>query len=130
MRVTHLDHLLLTVKSIDASVDFYQKTLGMKQQNLADQSVALLFGDQKINLHQAKSAIPPAAARGVPGSADLCFIVNSTMDEMLSHLARLNVPLIEGPVRRSGATGKIDSVYIRDPDGNLLELSQYVTEYR
>lgn len=127
MRVTRLDHLVLTVKHIETSVQFYQRVLGMKKVIFADNRVALSFGDQKINLHQAGLEFEPKALLATPGSADLCFIVNQALDEVISHLTELNIPIECGPVLRTGATGKIHSVYIRDPDLNLLELSEYVT---
>lgn len=126
MRVTRLDHLVLTVKDIEACVDFYQRVLGMKKSVFGQGRIALSFGDQKINLHQAGAEFEPKANLATPGSADLCFVVSHNIEEVVSHLNALEVEIIEGPVLRTGATGRINSVYIRDPDLNLLELSEYL----
>lgn len=126
MRVTRLDHLVLTVKDIEASVAFYQSVLGMKKVIFGNGRVALIFGDQKINLHQAGAEFEPKAALATPGSADLCFVVSHNIEAVLTHLNTLQIDIIEGPVLRTGATGRINSVYIRDPDLNLLELSEYL----
>lgn len=126
MRVTRLDHLVLTVKDIEASVAFYQSVLGMKKVIFGNGRVALIFGDQKINLHQAGAEFEPKAALATPGSADLCFVVSHNIEEVIAHLNALQIEIIEGPVLRTGATGRINSVYIRDPDLNLLELSEYL----
>lgn len=126
MRVTRLDHLVLTVKDIAASVEFYQTVLGMKKVVFGNQRIALSFGDQKINLHQAGAEFEPKAAAATPGSADLCFVVSHNIEEVIVHLNALQIEIIEGPVLRTGATGRINSVYIRDPDYNLLELSEYL----
>lgn len=126
MRVTRLDHLVLTVKDIEASVAFYQSVLGMKNVIFGNGRVALIFGDQKINLHQAGAEFEPKAALATPGSADLCFVVSHNIEAVITHLNALQIDIIEGPVLRTGATGRINSVYIRDPDLNLLELSEYL----
>ncbi len=126
MRVTRLDHLVLTVKDIAVSVEFYQTVLGMKKVVFGNQRTALSFGDQKINLHQASAEFEPKAAAAMPGSADLCFVVSDNIEEVIVHLNALQIEIIEGPVLRTGATGRINSVYIRDPDYNLLELSEYL----
>ncbi|MCK7631353.1 MULTISPECIES: VOC family protein [Shewanella] len=126
MRVTRLDHLVLTVKDIEASVAFYQSVLGMKKVIFGNGRVALIFGDQKINLHQAGAEFEPKAALATPGSADLCFVVSHNIEAVITHLNSLQIDIIEGPVLRTGATGRINSVYIRDPDLNLLELSEYL----
>lgn len=126
MRVTRLDHLVLTVKDIAVSVEFYQTVLGMKKVVFGHQRIALSFGDQKINLHQAGAEFEPKAAAATPGSADLCFVVSHNIEEVIAHLNALQIEIIEGPVLRTGATGRINSVYIRDPDCNLLELSEYL----
>lgn len=126
MRVTRLDHLVLTVKDIEASVAFYQSVLGMKKSVFGQGRIALGFGDQKINLHQAGAEFEPKAALATPGSADLCFVVSHNMEEVIAHLNALQIEIIAGPVLRTGATGRINSVYIRDPDLNLLELSEYL----
>ncbi|MGF1650525.1 MAG: VOC family protein [Hyphomicrobiaceae bacterium] len=124
--VQSLDHLVLTVAVIEATCDFYERALGMRRITFGPQSrVALTFGTQKINLHVAGHEFDPKASAPTPGSADLCFIVAS-IDRVLAHLAAERVPVIEGPVSRTGAMGQIRSIYLRDPDGNLIELSEYL----
>ena len=124
MRVDRLDHLVLTVADVAASVAFYT-ALGMGHTTFGAGRTALTFGSSKINVHDAAHPIRPHAARPTPGSADLCLIVDTSLDEVVAHLTRLGVPIEEGPVDRTGATGTIASVYVRDPDGNLVELSVY-----
>ena len=120
MKVRRLDHLVLTVADIDASVDFYTRVLGMTAVTFRGGRTALVFGSSKINLHQAGREFSPKALRPTPGSADLCFIVDDPIDDVVRQLG----PLIEeGPVERTGATGPLLSVYLRDPDHNLIELS-------
>lgn len=127
MKLSGLDHLVLTVANISATVRFYQDMLGMEVEKFtpADGTVrwALKFGVQKINLHQVGQEFEPKAAKAVAGSADLCFLSNTALKEWQSHLAGQGVDVIEGPVKRTGAQGAIMSIYIRDPDGNLLEIS-------
>lgn len=122
-----LDHLVLTVRDIAATVAFYERVLGMKEVRFAGADkvarVALAFGRQKINLHQAGKEFEPKAARPLPGSADLCFLTHEPMEAVIARIKASEVDIIEGPVRRTGATGPILSVYIRDPDGNLLEIA-------
>ncbi len=122
MTIHHLDHLVLTVNDLDATCAFYRQ-LGMEVITFASGRTALQFGDQKINLHPAAAPIAPHAARPVSGSADLCFIVKGGLDEVVAHLQACGIAIVEGPVQRTGATGPIVSVYCRDPDGNLIELS-------
>lgn len=122
MRIRSLDHLVLTVADVDRTVAFYE-SLGMRRETFGDGRVALRFGDQKLNLHQAGAEIAPHAARPAPGSADLCFLVEGGVEEVAEALARAGVPVELGPVARTGATGPITSLYVRDPDGNLVELS-------
>lgn len=124
LNITHLDHLVLTVKDIDVSVAFYQK-LGMKKQLFLGGRVALQFGQQKINLHQLGKEFEPKAKQVQAGSADLCFIVSEPLEQVLSYLKEQNLSIEAGIVERTGAVGKIHSVYLRDPDGNLIELSNY-----
>lgn len=123
MRINSLDHLVLTVRDIDATCDFYSRVLGMRVVTFAGDRKALAFGLQKINLHQQGREFEPKAARPAPGSADLCFLTDIPLDQVIAHLQNCQVPIEEGPVRRTGAQGPILSVYLRDPDGNLLELS-------
>jgi catechol 2,3-dioxygenase-like lactoylglutathione lyase family enzyme len=114
MKIESIDHLVLTVRDLDASVAFYER-LGMRHVEFAPGRHALAFGSQKLNLHVADHEFEPQAAVPTPGSADLCFLVDEFDPSELD--------VLEGPVERSGATGTIRSVYVRDPDGNLVELS-------
>ncbi|MGN2624114.1 VOC family protein [Stutzerimonas balearica] len=123
MQIDHLDHLVLTVADIETSVDFYTRVLGMQAVTFGEGRKALAFGNQKINLHQAGREFEPKAERPTPGSADLCFIVATPLAEVIAHLQAQRVAIVEGPVQRTGATGPIRSVYLRDPDQNLIELS-------
>ncbi len=123
--IEQLDHLVLTVANLDATIDFYTETLGMDVVAFEGRK-ALKFGEQKINLHQRGHEINPKAAHPTPGSGDLCFITLTPLDEVMEYLAQLRVHIEEGPVDRTGAVGKLRSVYIRDPDHNLVEISNYV----
>jgi catechol 2,3-dioxygenase-like lactoylglutathione lyase family enzyme len=125
VRVTRLDHLVLTVGDLEATVDFYTRVLGTTVRAFAGGRLALRFGDQKINLHEAGHEFEPRARVPAPGSADLCFVVEQPLADWLAHLADLGVPVVEGPVPREGALGPMTSVYFRDPDGNLLEIASY-----
>lgn len=125
MEVERLDHLVLTVRDIAATCTFYSRVLGMRVETFADQRTALHFGQQKINLHLAGQEFEPKAARPAPGSADLCFTTALPLDQVLVHLRACQVVVIEGPARRVGALGSIDSLYLRDPDGNLIEIASY-----
>jgi catechol 2,3-dioxygenase-like lactoylglutathione lyase family enzyme len=127
MLVNRFDHVVLTVASIDATVDFYTRVLGMTAVTFGDGRTALRFGDSKINLHQAGHEFEPKARHSAPGSMDLCLIVDDPIEDVLAELAAAGVAVEEGPVARTGATGKIVSCYLRDPDGNLIELSNYRT---
>jgi catechol 2,3-dioxygenase-like lactoylglutathione lyase family enzyme len=123
MHISHLDHLVLTVEDMERTLEFYRRVLGMTAIVFAGNRKALKFGKQKINLHPAGSSIRPRAAMPQPGSADLCLITDTPMAEILGHLAQCGIVIEEGPVQRSGSAGPIQSVYIRDPDGNLLEIA-------
>lgn len=125
MKIERLDHLVLTVKDIDVAVEFYTAVLGMEKVVFKGDRVALAFGNQKINLHELGNEFEPKADQVQYGSADLCFIVEQPIEEVIQHLLDHNVTLLEGPVNRTGAVGNIISVYLRDPDGNLIELSNY-----
>jgi catechol 2,3-dioxygenase-like lactoylglutathione lyase family enzyme len=118
---------VLTVASIDATVDFYTRVLGMAAVTFGDGRTALRFGNSKINLHQAGHEFEPKARHPAPGSMDLCFIVDDPIEDVPGQLAAAGVAIEEGPVARTGATGEIVSCYLRDPDGNLIELSNYRT---
>ena len=125
MRIVRLDHLVLTVKSIPKTVDFYARVMGMQKVQFGEGRVALTFGQQKVNLHQVGKEFEPKANVAVAGSADLCFITETPLTEAVEHLKKENVEIIEGPVMKTGALGPIRSVYFRDPDLNLIEVSNY-----
>jgi catechol 2,3-dioxygenase-like lactoylglutathione lyase family enzyme len=125
VRIDRLDHLVLTVADIDATVDFYTRVLGMTAVTFGPGRTALAFGRSKINLHRAGHEFEPKARRPTPGSADLCLITTDPLDQVIGELAAHGVPVEEGPVDRTGATGPILSVYFRDPDRNLIEVSTY-----
>lgn len=125
MEISHLDHLVLTVRDIETTVDFYQSVLGMKPIQFGEGRWALSFGHQKINLHQQGKEFEPKAKHVQAGSADLCFITNTPIDEVSAHITGQGVIIEEGPVERTGAVDKITSIYLRDPDGNLIEVSNY-----
>ncbi|CNG59536.1 glyoxalase%2C GloA_3 [Mycobacterium tuberculosis] len=125
MRIDRLDHLVLTVADIDGAISFYTRVLGMEAVTFGAGRRALAFGTSKINLHEAGREFEPKAARPTPGSADLCLITANPLNEIIADLEHHGVPIEEGPVSRTGATGPIQSVYIRDPDHNLIELSVY-----
>jgi catechol 2,3-dioxygenase-like lactoylglutathione lyase family enzyme len=125
MNIDRLDHLVLTVNNVDTTCSFYQKVLGMKVVVFAENRKALFFGTQKINLHQKGKEYEPKALKPTPGSGDLCFISQVPLPEVISHLKSCGIEIIDGPVKRIGATGTIVSVYIRDPDMNLIEISNY-----
>jgi catechol 2,3-dioxygenase-like lactoylglutathione lyase family enzyme len=125
MHIDRLDHLVLTVADIDATVEFYVRVLGMEEVIFGEGRRALAFGRSKINLHPAGREYEPKAAHPTPGSADLCLITETPIAQVIAELSEHGVPIEEGPVARTGATGPIMSVYLRDPDGNLIEVSTY-----
>ena len=125
MKVLALDHLVLTVRDREATCAFYQTVLGLEAIDSEDGSKALVCGSQKIKLHQQGAEPEPRAQRPTPGSADLCFITAASLPEVVAHLATCGVAIIQGPVRRFGARGPMESIYFRDPDLNLVELGNY-----
>jgi catechol 2,3-dioxygenase-like lactoylglutathione lyase family enzyme len=125
VQIARLDHLVLTVADIDATCDFYTRVLGMTLVTFGENRRALAFGAQKINLHQQGREFEPKAHKPLPGSADLCLIAGVPLAKAEAHIRAAGVDIIEGPVRRTGATGPIWSVYFRDPDQNLIEVSSY-----
>ena len=125
IKINRLDHLVLTVKDIDKTVDFYTKVLGMEKEIFKGTRVALKFGNQKINLHQLGNEFEPKAFNVKDGSADLCFIIDTPLIEAKNYIESLNIVIEEGIVSRTGVNGEIDSIYLRDPDLNLIELSNY-----
>ena len=126
MKISHLDHLVLTVADIETTCQFYQSALNFEVITFAENRKALRFGTQKINLHEAGKEFEPKALHPTAGSADLCFIAETPIDEVMAHLHVQNISIVEGPIQRTGATGKILSVYLRDPDQNLIEISNYL----
>jgi catechol 2,3-dioxygenase-like lactoylglutathione lyase family enzyme len=126
MRIDAIDHLVLTVADVEATCAFYQRVLGMEPVSFAGGRRALAFGAQKINLHPAGREYEPKAHRPTAGSGDLCFVTSVPLAQVIAHLAACGVPILEGPVARTGARGPIRSVYFRDPDLNLIEVSNYV----
>ena len=126
MKIDRLDHLVLTVADLERTCAFYESVMGMTVATFDGDRKALAFGRQKINLHQAGKEFEPKAERPTPGSGDLCFIAETALDEVVAQLENHGVPLVEGPVPRQGAVGLMRSVYFRDPDGNLIEVSNYV----
>lgn len=128
MQIDRLDHLVLTVSDIDATCNFYERVLGMQAVTFGNGRKALQFGEQKINLHEVGKEFEPKALRPTAGSGDLCFITQVPLEQVIEHIRSCNVDIIEGPVRKTGAMGPIESVYIRDPDGNLIEVSNYVNK--
>jgi catechol 2,3-dioxygenase-like lactoylglutathione lyase family enzyme len=125
IKISHLDHLVLTVKDIDKTVEFYTKVLGMEKEIFKSSRVALKFGNQKINLHKLGAEFEPKAFNVKDGSADLCFILNTSLNEAKNYIESLGIKIEEGIVSRTGAIGEIESIYLRDPDKNLIELSNY-----
>lgn len=128
MDIDHLDHLVLTVQDIEAACAFYTHVLGMHVVTFGGGRKALQFGSQKINLHEAGKEFEPKAWRPTPGSADLCFITRTPIPQVIEHIGRFGVEVELGPVERVGARGYLISVYIRDPDHNLIEISNYLDE--
>ena len=125
MHIDRIDHFVLTVASIRATCDFYSRVLGMSVVTFGQGRTALLFGRQKINLHEVGNEFEPKANVPTAGSADFCLITDTPIGEVITHLEALGVPVAEGPVARTGATGAIRSVYLWDPDHNLVEVSNY-----
>lgn len=126
MKLTGIDHIVLTVRDIPATITFYESILGMQSEAFEEDRIALKFGQQKINLHQHQKEIEPKANKATPGSADLCFISDMPLAWALEQVKKSGIEIIEGPVNRTGANGPIISFYIRDPDQNLIEISNYV----
>ncbi len=123
MKVNSLDHLVLTVRDLQATIDFYTRALGMQEVSFGGGRKALAFGRQKINLHLAGHEFEPKAERPTPGSGDLCFLTDTPVAQYVAHLATLGIEVIEGPVTRTGAVGPLLSIYLRDPDSNLIEIA-------
>jgi catechol 2,3-dioxygenase-like lactoylglutathione lyase family enzyme len=123
--VDRIDHLVLTVFDLDRTLDFYRRVLGMEPITFAGARRGLAFGRQKLNLHQAGREFDPKALKPTPGSIDVCFVTEAPLEDVIAHLKSCGVVIAEGPVRKTGALGPMMSVYFRDPDGNLVEVSNY-----
>ena len=125
IKIDRIDHLVLTVTSIENTCDFYCNILGLDRETFGEDRIALKFGQQKFNLHQFGCDINPKAKMPIPRSMDLCLITTTPISNVISHLDNHQTRIIIGPVTRTGAKGPITSVYVRDPDGNLVEISTY-----
>jgi catechol 2,3-dioxygenase-like lactoylglutathione lyase family enzyme len=125
MNIDRIDHIVLTVRDVDATCAFYSRVLGMSATTFAEGRKALVFGGQKINLHQSGREFEPKALAPTPGSADFCLISAVPLPDVIAHLESCGVAIIEGPVPKTGAQGPMLSVYFRDPDANLVEVSTY-----
>lgn len=123
--IDRIDHIVLTCHDVERTIAFYQQVLGMEPVTFAGGRRGLAFGRQKLNLHQAGAEFEPKALRPAPGAIDLCFIASTPLEQVIAHLKASQVHVIEGPVPKTGATGPMTSVYFRDPDGNLVEVSNY-----
>jgi catechol 2,3-dioxygenase-like lactoylglutathione lyase family enzyme len=126
MELQRIDHLVLTVRDIAATCNFYSQVLGMQVISFGVDRKALQFGQQKINLHEHGKEFEPKALVPTPGSADVCLLTRVPMAQIIQHIRSCGVQIVDGPVRRTGAVGPIESVYVRDPDGNLLEISNHL----
>jgi catechol 2,3-dioxygenase-like lactoylglutathione lyase family enzyme len=124
--IDHLDHLVLTTFDLDACKDFYVRVLGMRLETFGEGRFAFRFGNQKINVHVRGHEFEPKAHLPVPGALDLCFIASIGLEAVIEQLRTADWPIVEGPVQRTGATGPIRSVYVRDPDLNLIEISEHL----
>ena len=122
--IDHLDHIVLTTARTGQCVDFYTRVLGMKLERFGEGRMALKFGAQKINLHEKGREFEPKATTAACGTLDICFIASVPLKDVIARLVNAGVPIIEGPVAKTGAQGPIRSVYVRDPDGNLVEISE------
>ncbi len=128
MKVSHLDHLVLTVKDVKASCAFYTKVLGMQEVTFDKNRNAVVFGNQKINFHQHGEEFEPKALHPMPGSDDMCFITTDSLDDVIHHFSDCGIEIIDGPVERTGALGSMMSIYVHDPERNLIEIAKYDLE--
>ena len=126
MNTNRIDHLVITVKDITTTVQFYESVMGMKRIEFGQGRIALSFGNQKINLHELGNEFEPKAGNIKEGSADFCFIIDTPIEDAVNELESKNIPIIDGPIKRTGATGTVTSIYFRDPDENLIEVSNYI----
>jgi catechol 2,3-dioxygenase-like lactoylglutathione lyase family enzyme len=127
MKIRAVDHVVLTVRDVDRTLSFYQHALGMTPVTFGDGPRALAFGDQKLNLHLAGREFEPHAGQPTPGSVDLCLLTDTPLDEVIADLGRAGVAIELGPVAKTGARRPLRSIYLRDPDGNLIEVANEVT---
>lgn len=124
--IDRIDHIVLTVADIETTIQFYEKVLGMKSETFGQGRRALFFGKSKFNLHQKGKEFEPKAQIPTSGSVDLCLITQTSLETVINHLNSCGVKIEEGPIKRTGAVGPINSVYIRDLDNNLIEISNYI----
>ena len=124
--ITHIDHLVLTVESLEWTCSFYERVLGFERKDKPGKPTTLSFGSCKINVHQIGHTFEPKAHAPAPGSGDFCLITDRSIEDLVEHLRSLDVPIEEGPLKRNGAQGEMMSVYFRDPDQNLVEVSHYL----
>jgi catechol 2,3-dioxygenase-like lactoylglutathione lyase family enzyme len=125
MEIERIDHFVLTVRDVEATCAFYHLVLGMEVITFGEGRTALAFGRQKINLHRVGQRIEPQVAHPTPGTGDFCLITRTPLPQVIAHIQACGVPVELGPVPRTGAHGPMQSVYIRDPDGNLVEIAAY-----
>ena len=125
MQIDRIDHIVLTVFDLERTCDFYSRVLGMEVVTFGEGRTALAFGRQKLNLHVYGREFEPKALKPQPGAIDLCFITETPLDEVVAHVRACEVRVVAGPVPKTGATGPMSSIYVRDPDGNLVEISNY-----
>ena len=125
MQIDRIDHIVITAFDLERTIDFYARVMGMEPITFAGGRRGLAFGRQKINLHQAGREFEPKALKPTPGSLDMCFITETPLEEVIARLKSQGVAIAEGPVPKTGALGPMTSVYFRDPDGNLIEVSSY-----
>jgi catechol 2,3-dioxygenase-like lactoylglutathione lyase family enzyme len=123
--IDHIDHIVLTTRDLQGCIRFYTEVLGMKLEKFAGGRLALKFGSQKINLHEWGKEFEPRAHVAAPGTLDLCFIASVPLDQVEKKLKEKKIEILEGPVKKTGAMGSMQSVYVRDPDLNLVEISVY-----
>lgn len=123
--IDHIDHIVLTTRDLQGCIRFYTEVLGMKLEKFFENRLALKFGSQKINLHEWGKEFEPRAHVAAPGTLDLCFIASTSLEEVVKKLKAKNIQVLEGPVKKTGAMGPMMSVYVRDPDLNLVEISVY-----
>jgi catechol 2,3-dioxygenase-like lactoylglutathione lyase family enzyme len=123
--ISHIDHFVLTVRSLQATCEFYERVLGFRRVDTPGQPTALTFGHQKINIHEVGRTFDPKARTPTPGAGDFCLITERGLVKVRSHLESCGVAVEVGPVKRTGARGAMTSLYFRDPDGNLVEVSEY-----